>query len=392
MFRGGGAWKDEILGGRKPYLGLVATRCGINASTAASRVQANSISWHLSQDDIRTITVGFGNFYRGELGLGQSVALTVGIQDAAGNVTQLLSGGSPTLTVANQAIGEISGTLNRPILRGTWFAVRIYAVSSGGTIYSQYGNTSLGDAYEDTATTLANKSLSGTITAHPGYCIRPLYIVGMTRRRSVAIVGDSMVADTNELNDGSETSPDFGIVARWIGPNFAYAKLGVSGETAAAFAAGATLRKTILQYASDVIFELGSNDIFTSSHSAAVTQADMAACWAFATVLGKKAWQTTIPPRPTSSSDSWASNAGQTVTAAKNNVRVAVNAAIRAGLPGVAGYFEQSNPLEDIRDSGKYITNGTANYYTNDGTHGIGETAYALVAEALREIARQRLQ
>jgi hypothetical protein len=121
---------------------------------------------------------------------------------------------------------------------------------------------------------------------------------------------------------------------------------------------------------------------------------------------GVKYYTATIPP-PTSSTDNWATVANQTLNP-NNTIRVNYNNWMRDGFPiaystllaaavgstganiirignprhPISGYFEIADTVESGRDSGKWISNGTAFYYTGDGLHGTSNS-YPLMAAAV---------
>jgi lysophospholipase L1-like esterase len=135
-------------------------------------------------------------------------------------------------------------------------------------------------------------------------------------------------------------------------------------------------------------------------------QASLITQWRSMNCLGPKIWQTTITPRPTSSSDGWTTVAGQTVNAADNPKRNLVNAWIRDGAPMTAafaplaqntftalragdaghplqGYIEVTDAIESARDSGLWRAPG----FTTDGVHP-SSMGHIAMSTALADLTR----
>lgn len=115
-----------------------------------------------------------------------------------------------------------------------------------------------------------------------------------------------------------------------------------------------------------VLCEMGGNDIFGGT-SAATLQTTSQTVWAPWLAQGFKVWQSTIPPR-TTSTDNWATTANQTLVSAPYEAqRLIYNAWIRANWQslGLSGYFDFAHAV-DPTDSGKWSVDGTA------GMNGVG--------------------
>lgn len=88
---------------------------------------------------------------------------------------------------------------------------------------------------------------------------RPIAILGLTTKPTVALIGDSRGAGLGDYyTDGSGF---IGNMERSIGPNFAYLQLSRSGELATAFTSNSTRRMQLASLCSHVIENLGGNDI-----------------------------------------------------------------------------------------------------------------------------------
>ena len=129
-------------------------------------------------------------------------------------------------------------------------------------------------------------------------------------------------------------------------------------------------RRSLFDYATHGIIELGSNDI-TSSEPLAdmknmVAEISSSMRARHLTVIGA-----TLCPR-TTSSNRWRDAPGQTPVAGfeVGGIREQYNSWIKAGASGLIDYFYDVNTVvEDPGHPGVWNTNGTANYPTTDGIH-----------------------
>ena len=181
----------------------------------------------------------------------------------------------------------------------------------------------------------------------------------------VCLIGDSRTQGIQDLV--ADASGDIGNLAHYIGATLGYINGGVSGDTAGTALTGSwTNRIALAHYCTSVVDELGINDIATGSSLAVATAARAAvdALFPFVPVYG-----TTLEPE-TTSTDSFATTANQTVSAWNATVRIPFNAAIRAGAVGEVNYIDLAH-MVDPTDSGKWPVTGAASGCTLDGVHEI---------------------
>ncbi len=387
----------------RPYLGLVATRGRAAQAYSASFKEANSRTVHVARDDISSIQVVWGSFYLApsttDLSSGATTSLTCSVEYPIGSTPQRIQwGGQNTLTASDRSFNVSDAlALSTSIPRGAAFIVRFFYSNPNGLMYYPYGSAAAGDGqsfYAGTGNT--DQTLNSAFSlAAAGNCIMPLAILGTTQRPSIGIYGDSMAAGASEAAGGSTNDFDVGIIERWVGPNFAYSNLAQPGTRADTWSdSGAALRRLMLPYFSDVIFNFGANDFiqYGAANWKTYLNANAATVRAASGPI-KRVWQTTTPPRPTSSTDSWATLVNQTIDATANPRRISAMADLRNGvITGVDGYFEVGDQYEPTRDSGQFIVSGSPNGYTSDGTHG-NAAAYRLgckptILEALQKLGR----
>jgi hypothetical protein len=318
----------------------------------------------------------------GENAPGATTTVTASIEYPIGTFRRVTFNGSNTGSMAS-GTNLTSDAILDPPPKGAAFFVWTWQSCAGGVTY-HYGinlNTQLGEACE-WGTTVTDRTASGGALGVTGnLSLRPLAIIGPTTMPSVGIYGDSRTVGVSD--SFVNNTYDIGEIARSIGPYFPYIAVGATGDSAAIFNTNHTHRSTTLPWVSHVISEYGINDV-ADGYSVATTEANLQTLWG---ILGKrgKTYQATLSPI-SSSTDNWATIGNQTTDGSNAN-RVLVNNWIR-GMPiGIDGYFDVADALETARDSGKWIVNGTANFYVAEGIH---ETFNGTVKIQTAEVIRRK--
>jgi lysophospholipase L1-like esterase len=221
-------------------------------------------------------------------------------------------------------------------------------------------------------TSSTDLTTSGTITANSNAGYFPAAILGLAQptSQSILAVGDSILA-------GKGDSSVAGLGAGWFiraAASIPHLRaMPFSGETAGQWLAANGSQTQIHTFSrghfTAGLCEYGINDI-TGGQTLVNVQARLSEIWRQMDALGMRVYQTTLPP-VTTSTDSWATTANQTVTAT-NGIRTQVNDWIRTVPAPLAGYVEVADAAETSRNSG--IWNAL---YTSDGTHpnGVGHLA-----------------
>ncbi len=376
---------------RAPYTGQIATACGRLPFKKDTATLGMSRTRHIARSAITTLKVAFPNFYVpgglnggsfSETAPGGNATIKAAIE-YNGASSQLLWSGSASVTVTDGTISALSDALTISIPKDAAFFVRCYYSNSAGVLYNpgtgdmsstSGADNSNGESYRIgsavTDETLSTGAIAnGTLTDGRIYC--PILIVTTTTRPSVLLLGDSHQHGYHDAYTG--TSGDRGLLARAFGALGGYCELGTGGAKASDFIASHTLRVSLAPYFSHVACVFGTNDITNGvSASTVVTNLQTIAGY----FPNNLVWVGTIPPVSTST-DSWATTANQT-TESHNANRVSLNGSIRTGISGFNRSLEIADILESARDSGKWIVDGSANTYTDDGTHGTN-TAHLLV-------------
>jgi hypothetical protein len=362
----------------------VATKCWAPTAISGSTLQAfNSRSPHYARDDITSLKIVLPTWYWDRVGTTKDTAVagltyTAAIEYPSGTFTQVRFGGN-IQGVPSAGVNFESDLTVIAIPKNAMFWVRVYGVGANGFPYikgftstgitSSQADTANGQVLEYGATSAAeaDKTMGGTLvnsSSAPIHAFTPVAIVANSAVPAIFLAGDSRVAGTNDQFDASG---NFGETARSVGPTNGYINMGSHGDTVAkAISTGAyTNRGDLAKYCTHVIDEYGINDVGAASPAASI----WANCKAlYAAWFGSKPiFRTTLIPR-TTSSDSWATAGNQTVTS-NEAIRTAFNAIVRANPTPLTGFFETADSLETARDSGIWLTNGTANAYTKDGVH-----------------------
>jgi lysophospholipase L1-like esterase len=256
--------------------------------------------------------------------------------------------------------------------------------------------------------TFSNSTTGFTTPA--SYTYQPEAIIGSgpSLTPSILIIGDSIAQGFGDVTGNGAGTWTAGFIIRAINETHPYVRMEAygdlfrnSGEVNNVYG-----RDAPIKYGHYAICEYGVNDIYALGDTLAQVQASAILVWSKLARRGVKTYQTTLTPE-TTSTDSWATSGNQTPTTG-NTVRIGFNDWVRQGAPmliasagalptattngttnavyarqpghPLVGYFEIADIAETSRDSGIWVTNGTANYPTTDGIH--PSTAMAILMSA----------
>lgn len=378
------ALRDQMLG--SVYTGLLTNRCRSCFAWSTSAKQWGARLGVYARDTLTSFQVVWPNWYTqsdGEHATGAATTITASIEYPAGTFTQIKFGGATQGSIVSGA-NIISDLITVAIPWGAKFWVRTYMTNANGMYFVggsniPFGDMANGDGLEYGASGITDKTMSGTIgntDSNGGFACPPLGIIGPTRRPSFAILGDSRA--TGIMDHWGNFARERGPYERGLGPNFAVTNLSQSSESANTFngSAGALRRAFANAYPSDLPYLYGTNDL---GSSATYTRAQ--AGWALFPT--KRVWGGTLDPL-TTSSDSWATIANQTV-GANETERINFNIAIRAQPSPLAGVIDTAEIAESSWNSGKWDVKYTvdASQYVSsqfDGTHHTALLARQLAA------------
>lgn len=360
-----------VAGASTPYLGPVATRTNVPNVQQGTNVQGMCRTIHYARDNIAALQVAYANWwyaFQVESTGGGTADFRVSIEYPLGSTPQrFLFGGATTGTAANGAtIFTDMLTLTTAIPNGAAFALNVWQNNSVKLISFTTAAYLPGErgAYGVTTPDLTATGGAAFGTASTGASIPPVAILGMTSKPTAALIGDSIQLGAIQLvntNFAGNGLGDQGLNAKSLGPAMAYLNLGSYGDRANVFVAAGTRRRAIANYASHIVCNYGTNDIYASLDTAATLATNLTAIAAL--FPNKPFWQNTICPR-TTSSDSFATVGNQTVAAGESE-RLSFNNTLRGGVTWAAGMFDTAAACESGYLSGFWKAPG----WTADGTH-----------------------
>jgi lysophospholipase L1-like esterase len=371
----------------------VGTRAGINGAgqSNGTNLQFNTVSNFYIPIGARGLRLLYQNYYvsQGAAEADQSadITLKVGARPAGaapgktqpdapsiGTSRRVTWGGavSTTLLGSGSAVVGSTNALSDPLPfyfpGNTILSVQTYATLTSGQYWRGRGVVSGTGERNEEGVTVTDRSISGGASGTASWSIGPNLIVGIPDNplaRAVAIIGDSIATDTGDT--ASSSTGVAGYIERGLGIDVPNAKFTRGGEKLANWITRSYSQiNDSVTYHTDAIIELGINDVGTPD-TLATMQANLGAIVAKLRSQGLRVYVCTLTPW-TTSTDSWATTANQTVTA-NEAVRVGYNDWVRTMPIGIAGVIEAADIAETARNSGKWKVTGAANYATADGVH-----------------------
>jgi lysophospholipase L1-like esterase len=310
------------------------------AYTLESMVYQNARLSRVTFDGVKSPVV--------EIGAGTVVSDQMGFRLAAGSQVIVRSGA--IFNAGSPVVG------NLPALTG---AQKALSAAAGSQVYSAGAFVTPG----------------GGVSNHYGF--GPVCLLGIPEQRHVAAMlwGDSIMWGNSDGN-GDATYGHYGWAERGLvgvnGYNVPFVNCSRSGDSTPGYTSYQSWgRVALLEYVTHVVFGMGTNDIGGGTALATI-QANCQAIWAEAKLRGVKAYHATITPK-TTSTDSWATAANQSVVAnyESGGVRGQFNAWLLTQVAAgkLDGVIDVNAAVEDPANLGKWITTGAANYATADGLH-----------------------
>lgn len=337
-------------------LGFVATNCRAAVNSSSGLTQFMSRSYHVASDDISQIMLAYPNWYGYEQTFGGTETITAAVEYPAGTFTRVTFAGSTSGSVAGGAniFSDIVTIPNIP--RGSAFWIRTYCTCSAGVQWMQGHNTLDGANYGTSG--IADLTMTAGSFGNGQAVIKPIAIIGYTGRPSILLVGDSRVYGYGEITGGG-SQPD---ATSTLGYDRIAAKYGglcnvsLPGELASHFITTHALRAVFAQYATAILCDYGVNDIRNGGALLADVKGYSATIAGY--FPGIPIYWSTMEPFTASG---WTPTMETARTGWNDTLRLNGNG---AGLPGVAGYVEVADAVENTRNGGKWVPGFTA-----DGIH-----------------------
>ncbi len=355
------------------YLGVVANGTQIpDAKHASNNFSYNRTPVLLCENVIGIIIALWGKYMNGGTETNNTgiETWTGSIEYPVGVYTQLRWGGNTQGTL-NPGAKLLCDMASVSIPKGAKAWVRLWCQTTGQiTFFSWYaGDGTAQGAYGTSVGAVPDLTMGGNAATTPntaGFMRTPHMVLGLTTKRSVLILGDSISVCRGYVNQ--DGVPLQGDVDRVFGGEYGTAHGGQSGDSLANFVASHAWRVDMAQYVTDIVLNMGINDV-TGGASAATIQANTNTSLGY--FPGKHIAVNTLSP-VTTSTDNWATVANQTV-AANEAVRVAVNTQRKTNLPLATVVWDiNQNGVENIpspedgkwaADAGLLVVGGA------DGTH-----------------------
>jgi lysophospholipase L1-like esterase len=378
-----------LVPARSPHGQVAASRSMV--SGAVSGVSGRNYNTRLQHTtygaDIGSLRLVYTNF-GSDLEPSNPVVVSASIEYPASTYWPVTFGGKKRVTIdpGQLAVSDVVGV---DIPASTTFYTRSYWAARDVANDKVVLTTNLGaaaDGFTFSSTPEADHTLDGTAMT-PGTGVAPAPAMVLAQRAAISgvpvslpcpmAVGDSILWGQGDSNDWRN--------GYWVracdAAGIPTINTGRSAELGSGFATFSTSRRRrqLLQFATSLFIQYGTNDV-NNSRTLVQLQTDVQTIVAYATRRGLPVFLGTITPL-TTSTDSWATTGNQTPyggTASRETIRKQYNAWVRAGVAGVAGYFEIADQVESARDSGLW----KAPSYTADGTHPTA-TGHAAVAAAI---------
>lgn len=299
-----------------------------------------------------------------------TISASIELPSGAGSgLYRVTFNGQPTVTiqpgaiVMSDPIGWSSGPANLP----NWYVRTYVSVATSGMTWPLMLRAVGLDRAESADTGITDKTLSGTIALTQDRMYGPAAIVGVpeVETPSVAIVGDSIAAGYNDLGQNSflaQALDSLGVP---------YVNLAAGSESTARWSLPQfrMLRAPLLRFCTHAIFEDGFNSLGTTWAGASGVEDNQRKAWAYLASMGLTLAQTTITPG-TTSTDSWATSANQTVLASpQEDNRTLLNTLIRTVPAPLTACIEAADTAMTARNSGIWKSDGTAGKWSSDGAH-----------------------
>lgn len=393
----GAAKVEQLRSGRSMFSG-VPVMSNVGWNTSAGPNTANSVRGNylmgmraeLAAADIRFVfsnRQGPNESFTGGTIAGNRIAVSAGFKKKTGNYVIPLTFGGLKQVQIDPGGFVISDPIGMPISAGEIFQIRTHVqVASAGMVWPltrQYASDGFNEAAEEGDDTLVDKSYSGTISGTKNYLFGPIATLStaINSRGIVGLIGDSILQGVNDYfkRDGTNTvATRWGWARRIFGGYNPIHDMSILGDVITYLADPyGSARSAIMAKCDYVIIGEGTNDI-ASGMTLAQYQPNALAIATWFSAMGIKVYFGTIPPR-TTSTDSWATLANQTVAASEAQ-RLAINEWLRTVPAPITGTLDVAAAVET---SGKWNVGTTA-----DGIHP-NTGGYNAIATALESVRSQ---
>jgi len=367
-----------------PVAGLVANRGYIPLRTISVTppITYRSEHWASPQGDISALQAIWANWYYSQSTFQETngpanLTMKAFVEYPAGTFTPILFAGAASKVVpAGFLAAGDTVAITIPAGARFWIRTVVTAIASGGSMvaWQTAGIANVVGLTDGAAA--GDLGNSGTINpSTSGNVYGPVAIMGTVTTsqtaRSFLLNGDSVMHGAlDAASVGAKGGA--GYFQRAIDPLYPWVSLACPGGTIQAQMA-VTSKLSALVTAmnarggfSDVITEHAINDL-KAGRTVAQVEADHQTLHGL--LGGKRIWPATVGPRTTSATNNWSTTPGDQVVRSDGEWPnfAALNAGIRGGRTGAAGFIEAGNLYASGADSGYWAAH--APQWTDDGTH-----------------------
>lgn len=371
-------------GGALPslYLGQVATnnRLPNFMEAGAGFKTVNSRTRHTATDDlvsVKIVVVNWGvvaGVETNPTGTG-TATIEASVEYPAGdvNAVRVQFSGSDTAAMAAGAT-LVSDETAITIPSGAAFFVNQCRIVPSDTPMPCNSNslttltdTSNGEAFEASASGTSKVMAASTMVSNQStYWHGPQAILGMTRKSTVIILGDSIAFGQADAADGSTC---YGVIARSLGSTYGHVNAGSPSGRASQFVSAHTKQMAFIATCgfTHAVFQYIRNDV-SNSDTAPTIRGNLQSAQLTLKNAGLKVAQTTCTPKSTGAFTSLGAQTVEATLAVKTSVNTTLRTLLATQFPSVSAMFDTCSALESSQDSGKWDATG-AIARTNDGTH-----------------------
>lgn len=350
----------------KKFLGQVATRCNTPSGFYAGNQFQMSRHGHFARDYIVSLQLVLPNFYL-ENGVekltGGIATFKASVEYPAGTFTAATFGGETQIKSSDGLVITDPIRVSIPINKKFWS--KVWRNDPKGVLFhgltAAKSNATHGDAYHVGANigTVPDNTLNTTATnddANNTYS--PVAIIAWTAKGSVIYFGDSLAAGQGDAQDASGDNGLF----RAIGADLGYSNQGLAGDHGIRFFGSSAIRRSLIQYFTDVILQHGINDLGSGGRTAAQLLAERTATAELIRTdyPGVRIWGTTVAPQVTN-------NTNAAAAPGTNTKRIEFNNLMRKVPAPFDGNLDIADALENSRNGGLFGNNTWIN--GADGTH-----------------------
>jgi hypothetical protein len=353
-------------GGSLSSLRLIGTRTSV-PEEFLDQPQLYAPFAFFARDNITSLRVVWSHWYGNGVspGAGKNLTVEAELEYPAGVYTPITFNGASTKTTG-PLTNITSDAVKVSIPNGAIGLVR--GLYTGCCNLHRGPNATIGEGSVFPATGL-NLVTARSATFNANFFYSPSAIIGTTNKRSVMILGDSRpsgLGDVYTRADGSYGNAGGALNA------YAWAQMVQWGGKASDYLAGVgALQDELVAYATDVVCELGVNDLWNGGAGGTNAAAVLATLAALRARYGNKRFHGCTAEPISTSTDSFATLLNQTVF--YNNTQLQVlNAALLANGMGYDKPLDFAAISESSLGSGKWKVDGTTFKYTGDGIHQSG--------------------